>query len=128
MEVGRSGYVGVKCDAFAGAQTGGALSGFFEWIEPDEGGNAITGLARGNWVKLAEVKMEGNAAVGIGGSGEFGISISNDRLAFNCKGSVVLGPGAGAGLAPWWNWIKSASWHCCFVMRWLIWITGILLE
>ena len=39
--------------------------------------------------------MEGNAAVGIGGSGEFGISISNDRLAFNCKGSVVLGPGAG---------------------------------
>ena len=41
--------------------------------------------------------MEGNAAVGIGGSGEFGISISNDRLAFNCKGSVVLGPGAGGG-------------------------------
>ncbi|NMY36091.1 MULTISPECIES: LysM domain-containing protein [unclassified Pseudomonas] len=97
MEVGRSGYVGVKCDAFAGAQTGGALSGFFEWIEPDEGGNAITEPARGNWVKLAEVKMEGNAAVGIGGSGEFGISISNDRLAFNCKGSVVLGPGAGGG-------------------------------
>lgn len=97
MEVGRSGYVGVKCDAFAGAQTGGALSGFFEWIEPDEGGKAITEPARGNWVKLAEVKMEGNAAVGIGGSGEFGISISNDRLAFNCKGSVVLGPGAGGG-------------------------------
>ncbi|WP_080960844.1 LysM peptidoglycan-binding domain-containing protein [Pseudomonas lundensis] len=97
MEVGRSGYVGVKCDAFAGAQTGGALSGFFEWIEPDEGGKAIRDPARGNWVKLAEVKMEGNAAVGIGGSGEFGISISNDRLAFNCKGSVVLGPGAGGG-------------------------------
>ena len=97
MEVGRSGYVGVKCDAFAGAQTGGALSGFFEWIEPDEGGKAIRDPARGNWVKLAEVKGEGNIAVGAGIAGEFGISISNDRLAFNCKGSLVFGPGAGGG-------------------------------
>jgi hypothetical protein len=97
MEVGRSGYVGVKCDAFAGAQTGGALSGFFEWIEPDEGGKAIRDPAIGNWVKLAEVKGEGNIAVGAGIAGEFGISISNDRLAFNCKGSLVFGPGAGGG-------------------------------
>ena len=97
MEVGRSGYVGVKCDAFAGAQTGGALSGFFEWIEPDEGGKAIRDPARGNWVKLAEVKGEGNIAWGAGIAGEFGISISNDRLAFNCKGSLVVGPGAGGG-------------------------------
>lgn len=97
MEVGRSGYVGVKCDAFAGAQTGGALSGFFEWIEPDEGGKAIRDPARGNWVKLAEVKGEGNIAWGAGIAGEFGISISNDRLAFNCKGSLVFGPGAGGG-------------------------------
>lgn len=97
MEVGRSGYVGVKCDAFAGAQTGGALSGFFEWIEPDEGGKAIRDPARGNWVKLAEVKGEGNIAWGAGMSGEFGITISKDRLAFNCKGSLVFGPGAGGG-------------------------------
>lgn len=97
MEVGRSGYVGVKCDAFAGAQTGGALSGFFEWIEPDEGGKAIRDPGRGNWVKLAEVKGEGNIAWGAGMSGEFGITISKDRLAFNCKGSLVFGPGAGGG-------------------------------
>lgn len=97
MEVGRSGYVGVKCDAFAGAQTGGALSGFFEWIEPDEGGKAIRDPARGNWVKLAEVKGEGNIAWGAGMSGEFGITISKDRLAFNCKGSLVFGPSAGGG-------------------------------
>ena len=32
IEVGPSGNVGVKCDAFAGAQAGGALSGAFAWI------------------------------------------------------------------------------------------------
>ena len=53
--------------------------------------------ARGNWVKLAEVKGEGNIAWGAGMSGEFGITISKDRLAFNCKGSLVFGPGAGGG-------------------------------
>ncbi|VVP61805.1 hypothetical protein PS870_06446 [Pseudomonas fluorescens] len=103
MEVGPSGNIGVKCEAFAGAQTGGALSGSFEWVEPDkEGmGKAVIGQANAssNWVSLAEIKVEGSAAVGIGVSGEFGISIANNRLAFNCKGSVVLGPGAGGGFA-----------------------------
>lgn len=101
MEVGRSGNIGVKGDAFAGAQAGGALSGAFEWVEPDKQGTgkAVVGQtnASSSWAKLAEVKAEGNAAFGIGASGEFGISIASNRLAFNCKGSVVFGPGAGGG-------------------------------
>lgn len=101
MEVGPSGYIGVKCEAFAGAQTGGALSGAFEWVEPEKQGigKAAVGQANAsnNWVKLAEVKAEGNVALGIGASGEFGFSIAKDRLAFNCKGSLVFGPGAGGG-------------------------------
>lgn len=101
MEVGRGGNIGVKCEAFAGAQAGGALSGAFEWVAPDKQGmgKAVIGQANAasNWAKLAEIKAEGNAAVGIGASGEFGISIASNRLAFNCKGSVVFGPGAGGG-------------------------------
>jgi hypothetical protein len=101
MEVGLSGNIGVKCEAFAGAQAGGALSGAFEWVEPDKQGTgkSVVGQANANsnWAKLAEVKVEGNAAVGIGAAGEFGISIAHNRLAFNCKGSLVLGPGAGGG-------------------------------
>ncbi|MNJ42404.1 hypothetical protein D3C77_373750 [compost metagenome] len=48
---------------------------------------------------MAKISAEGNAALGVGGSGEFGLEISKDRLAFNCRGSVVLGPGAGGGFA-----------------------------
>lgn len=103
MEVGPSGNIGVKCEAFAGAQTGGALSGSFDWIEPNKQGTgkALVGQANtsSNWVKLAEIKVEGNLALGIGAGGEFGFSIANNRLAFNCKGSMVFGPGAGGGFA-----------------------------
>ncbi|MHC8407784.1 LysM peptidoglycan-binding domain-containing protein [Pseudomonas sp. TMB3-21] len=101
MEVGPGGNIGVKCDAFAGAQTGGALSGAFEWVEPEKQGTgkAFVGQANANsnWAKLAELKVEGNVALGIGAHGEIGISIADNRLAFNCKGSLIFGPGAGGG-------------------------------
>ena len=103
MAVGPSGHIGVKCEAFAEAQVGGALSGSFEWVAPDKQGmgKAVVGQANANsnWVALAKISAEGNAALGIGGSGEFGLDISRDRLAFNCRGSMVLGPGAGGGFA-----------------------------
>ncbi|MBM3103493.1 LysM peptidoglycan-binding domain-containing protein [Pseudomonas sp. V1] len=103
MEVGTGGNIGVKADAFAGAQAGGALTGALEWVEPEKQGTGgvMVGQANsnGSWVALAEVKAEGNVAVGIGASGEFGLSIARDRLAINCKGSVVLGPGASGGFA-----------------------------
>lgn len=103
MELGRSGNIGVKSDAFVGVQPGGALSGAIEWIEPDRqgSGSIVTGQANaGNsWSKLAEIKMEGNLAFGVGGGGEFGISVANNRLAVNFRASLVLGPGAGGGFA-----------------------------
>lgn len=46
---------------------------------------------------MAELRVEGNVAWGIGASGEFGINIADNRLAFNCKGSLIFGPGAGGG-------------------------------
>ena len=101
LDVGKSGYIGVKATAFAGAQTGGALTGSFQWIEPDlQGiGNIEPGQANAssNWVDLAQIKAEGNVAAGIGVSGEFGIEIAKNRLAIRCSGSLVLGPGAGGG-------------------------------
>ncbi|WP_442107758.1 LysM peptidoglycan-binding domain-containing protein [Pseudomonas sp. NUPR-001] len=101
MAVGPSGHIGVKADAFAGAQAGGALSGAFEWVAPDKQGlgEVVVGQANAssNWVELAKITAEGNAAFGVGGSGEFGFDVSRDRLAFSCKGSVILGPGAGGG-------------------------------
>ncbi|WPX59571.1 hypothetical protein [Pseudomonas sp. DC1.2] len=103
MQVGPNGRIGVKCEAFAGAQSGGALSGAFEWVAPDKHGtgHSVIGQANAssNWISLATVKVEGNAALGMGGSGEFGLSISDNRLAFECKGSLVFGPGAGGGFA-----------------------------
>ncbi|WP_136475566.1 LysM domain-containing protein [Pseudomonas sp. DG56-2] len=101
MEVGTGGNIGVKADAFAGAQAGGALTGALEWVEPEKQGigDIVVGQANASssWVSLAEVKAEGNVAFGVGASGEFGISIDKNRLVVNCKGSMVLGPGAGGG-------------------------------
>jgi hypothetical protein len=44
-----------------------------------------------------EIKAEGNVALGIGASFDFGIEITENRLAINCKASLVFGPGAGGG-------------------------------
>ncbi len=103
LDVGKSGYIGVKGTAFAGAQTGGALTGNFQWIEPNlQGSGKIEpgqANASSNWVDLAQIKAEGNVALGAGLSGEFGIEIAKNRLAIRCSGSLVLGPGAGGGFA-----------------------------
>lgn len=103
LDVGKSGYIGVKGTAFAGAQTGGALTGSFQWIEPDLQGTGKIEPGQANasssWVDLAQIKAEGNVALGAGVSGEFGIEIAKNRLAIRCSGSLVLGPGAGGGFA-----------------------------
>ncbi|QYX48370.1 LysM peptidoglycan-binding domain-containing protein [Pseudomonas tussilaginis] len=103
IALGPSGHIGVKCETFAGAQAGGALSGAFEWVAPDKQGTgkAVVGQANAssNWVALAKISVEGNAALGVGGSGEFGLEISKDRLVLSCRGSMVLGAGAGGGFA-----------------------------
>ena len=99
----RGGNIGLKGDVFAGAQTGGAMSGALQWVEPASHGSGpiVRGQvnASSNWVSLAEVKTEANAAFGIGIGGDFGITIENNRLAVNCKGRLVFGPGASGGFA-----------------------------
>ncbi|MBA6421744.1 LysM domain-containing protein [Pseudomonas sp. 5Ae-yellow] len=103
IETGRGGYIGIKGDAFAGAQAGGALSGALQWIEPSKigRGKIVSGQsnASSSWTSLAEIKGEGNGALGIGAGFDFGLTIRSDRLAFNCNGRLVFGPGAGGGFA-----------------------------
>ena len=103
LETSRGGYIGVKGDAFAGAQAGGALSGALQWIEPSKvgRGKVVSGQsnASSSWTSLAEIKAEGNGALGIGAGFDFGLTIRSDRLAFNCNGRLVFGPGASGGFA-----------------------------
>lgn len=99
----RGGNIGLKGDAFAGAQAGGALSGALQWIEPSNQGRGTVVIGQSNasnsWSSLAEIKAEASAAFGAGIGGDFGISISSDRLAVNCKGRLVFGPGASGGFS-----------------------------
>ncbi len=103
IETGRGGNIGVKGDAFAGAQAGGALSGALQWIEPSKVGHGpiVSGQsnASSSWTNLMEIKADGNGALGIGAGFDFGLSIRSNRLAFNCNGRLVFGPGASGGFA-----------------------------
>ncbi|MEH6671934.1 LysM peptidoglycan-binding domain-containing protein [Halopseudomonas sp.] len=103
IETGRGGYIGVKGDAFAGAQAGGAISGAMQWIEPSKVGRGpiVSGQSNSgsSWTSLAEIKAELSGALGIGAGYDFGLSIRSDRLAFNCNGRLVFGPGASGGFA-----------------------------
>ncbi|MGE8188323.1 LysM peptidoglycan-binding domain-containing protein [Pseudomonas sp. NPDC086278] len=99
----RGGSVGLKGNAFAGVQGGGTVTGTLKWLDPAKqgGGKIVAGQANDSgstdWASLVEVKAEGNVALGIGASFDFGIEINADRLAINCKASLVFGPGAGGG-------------------------------
>uniref|UniRef100_A4Y0X1 Peptidoglycan-binding LysM n=1 Tax=Ectopseudomonas mendocina (strain ymp) TaxID=399739 RepID=A4Y0X1_ECTM1 len=103
IEPSRGGNIGLKGDAFAGAQAGGALSGALQWVEPsNQGRGAIVrgqSNASSSWSSLAEIKAEASAAFGAGIGGDFGITIARDRLAVNCKGRLVFGPGASGGFS-----------------------------
>lgn len=99
----RGGAVGLKGNAFAGVQSGGTVTGTLKWLDPAKqgGGKIVAGQANDSgstdWASLVEIKTEGNVALGIGASFDFGIEINADRLAINCKASLVFGPGAGGG-------------------------------
>ena len=102
VSVGRGGRLGLKADAFAGARAGGSLSGDLQWLAPAHQGRGARLYGRqmsgaGNWRELATVKTEGNLAAGLGAGANFGLSISKDRLTFNCNASLVFGPGAAGG-------------------------------
>ncbi|WP_313133260.1 LysM peptidoglycan-binding domain-containing protein [Stutzerimonas nitrititolerans] len=96
------GRAGVKAEGFAGAEAGGALSGAVEWLPPaDFGKNSGNpgALTSGNvgWSALAQIKAEGNLALGIGFEGDFGIGLEEGKFMIDCKANLVFGPGAGGG-------------------------------
>ncbi|WP_217473933.1 LysM peptidoglycan-binding domain-containing protein [Stutzerimonas stutzeri] len=96
------GRLGLKAEGFAGAEAGGALSGAVEWLPPADygkGAGKSGTLTSGNsgWSALAQVKAEGNLALGIGFEGDFGVSLHEGNFAVTCKANLVFGPGAGGG-------------------------------
>lgn len=99
----RGGSLGVKGNAFAGVQSGGTVTGTLKWLDPAKqgGGKIVAGQANDSgstdWASLVEIKAEGNVALGVGAGFDFSIEINADRLAVNCKASLVFGPGAGGG-------------------------------
>tara|TARA_R110000850_G_C9935176_1_gene462424 strand:+ start:119 stop:1021 length:903 start_codon:yes stop_codon:yes gene_type:complete len=74
-----------------------------QWIEPSKVGRGpiVSGQSNSgsSWTSLAEIKAELSGALGIGAGYDFGLSIRSDRLAFNCNGRLVFGPGASGGFA-----------------------------
>ncbi|WP_095191167.1 LysM domain-containing protein [Pseudomonas sp. Irchel 3E19] len=99
----RGGSLGLKGNAFAGVQGGGTVTGTLKWLDSTKQGvgKIVAGQANDSgstdWSSLVEIKAEGNAALGIGAGFDFGIEITDNRLAINCKASLVFGPGAGGG-------------------------------
>lgn len=99
----RGGSLGLKGNAFAGVQGGGTVTGTLKWLDSTKQGvgKIVAGQANDSgstdWSSLVEIKAEGNAALGIGAGFDFGIEITENRLAINCKASLVFGPGAGGG-------------------------------
>ena len=84
------------------SKAGGALSGAVEWLPPADygkGSGNSGALTSGNsgWSALAQVKAEGNLALGIGFEGDFGVSLHESKFAITCKANLVFGPGAGGG-------------------------------
>ncbi|MGY2293604.1 LysM peptidoglycan-binding domain-containing protein [Pseudomonas sp. SDO528_S397] len=101
----RGGSLGVKGNAFAGVQGGGTVTGTLKWLDPAKQGTGkiVAGQANDSgstdWASLVEVKAEGNVALGAGVGFDFGLDIRSDRIAINCKASLVFGPGAGGGFS-----------------------------
>lgn len=96
------GRLGLKAEGFAGAEAGGALSGAVEWLPPADYGKGSGNpgaLTSGNsgWSALAQVKAEGNLALGIGFEGDFGIGLEEGKFTIDCRANLVFGPGAGGG-------------------------------
>lgn len=101
LDTGPGGSVALRGTAFAGAQAGGSLTGALQWAPPDTIGKGVEdygqSYATDSWTSLAEVKVEGNVALGAGAGFDFGLRIHENKLVMTCKGSLVLGPGAGGG-------------------------------
>jgi LysM repeat protein len=96
------GQVGFKAEGFAGAQAGGQLSGGVEWLAPEKN-NTL------DFATLAEIKVEGNVAAGLGAGADFQLSLRGNKFLLICSGRLVWGAGGsgsfGAALdaGEFWN-------------------------
>jgi LysM repeat protein len=92
------GSLGLKADAFGGAEVGGKISGSVQWQLPAKT-HAKTPAAEGateddGFGDLIQLKAEGNVAIGAGLGGEFKIEVEAGKFVIFIEGRVVFGPGA----------------------------------
>ncbi|WP_158134095.1 hypothetical protein [Photobacterium damselae] len=90
LGINSSGAVGFSAEGFAGGQVGGQLLGSMQWENPTNTGKA-------DFKSLAELKAEGNLALGVGIGGDFQIQLNNRQFEIHCAGRLVFGPGASGG-------------------------------
>jgi murein DD-endopeptidase MepM/ murein hydrolase activator NlpD len=88
VEPGQNG-LSLSGNAFAGAEAGGAVSGRFCWVHPDE-----QFKDNADWKELLKIEAGGTVALGIGAGLDFSLSVVRNRIVFGCKGRLVFGPGA----------------------------------
>ncbi|MCK7549455.1 LysM peptidoglycan-binding domain-containing protein [Marinobacter koreensis] len=79
----------VSGNAFAGAEAGGAVSGKFSWVHPDEQFNT-----NANWQELLKIEAGATVAAGVGAGMDFGLEIDRTNILMKCSGRLVFGPGA----------------------------------
>ena len=79
----------VSGNAFAGAEAGGAVSGKFCWVHPEE-----QFKSNANWQELLKIEAGGTVAAGIGAGLDFALEIRNREFYLISKGRLVFGPGA----------------------------------
>ncbi|KZM43647.1 hypothetical protein OA92_08120 [Marinomonas sp. SBI22] len=92
LDVNDKGGVGLKGDAFAGAQVGGELYGALEWQSPKAVGSS-------NFAILAKVGGGVALSGGIGASVDFQIQLKGGSFRFACSARLVFGPGAAGSFA-----------------------------
>jgi LysM repeat protein len=90
LGISQSGAVGVSAEGFAGGQVGGQLLGSMQWETPSNTGKT-------DFKSLAELKAEGNIALGVGIGGDFQIRLIGGKFELHCAGRLVFGPGASGG-------------------------------
>ncbi|EMP57328.1 peptidoglycan-binding LysM [Marinobacter santoriniensis NKSG1] len=79
----------VSGNAFAGAEAGGAVSGKFSWVHPDEQFNT-----NANWQELLKIEAGATVAAGVGAGMDFELELRGGELHLSCSGRLVFGPGA----------------------------------
>ncbi|WP_341665913.1 LysM peptidoglycan-binding domain-containing protein [Vibrio sp.] len=87
-----NGQVGFKAGIFGGGQLSGEFSGGVQWKEPQK--DTIT-----NFSALAEIKLEGNVALGGGYNVDFVLHLKEGQFFLKVSAKLVWGIGGGGGFS-----------------------------